>query len=105
MQEQLGAYIAIRAINEFANSALPNAPVRPDPPKRRRVLRAIVRLFVGTRASIPAGRTVGRTPGVRRAADNPEPGDWPGRLWQTPPARPADPHPTQPTTTTETTLD
>jgi hypothetical protein len=33
--------IAIRANNEYANSALPDAPVRPDPPRRRTLRRLI----------------------------------------------------------------
>ena len=85
----LGIYIAIRAINEYANSALPNAPIRPDPAKRRtlrRLIHAAKRLHQGIGASTSPGRTVGRTPAVRRQADKPAPGDWPGRAWQATPA-------------------
>ena len=97
MQEQLGAYIAIRAINEYANSALPNAPVRPDEPQRRTLRRlffAAARLARGTRASVPAGRIVGRTPPVRRPADKPSPGVWPGPEWQAAPGNKASRRPT-----------
>jgi hypothetical protein len=31
----IAAYLARIAVNELANSALPHAPVVPDPPKRR----------------------------------------------------------------------
>jgi hypothetical protein len=31
----IAAYLARVAVNELANSALPHAPVVPDPPKRR----------------------------------------------------------------------
>jgi hypothetical protein len=91
MQDLLGPYIAIHAVNEYANSALPNAPIRADPPKRRtlhRLIHAAMRHVQGSRASTPSARTVGRTPSVRRPADKPAPGDWPGRSWQAPPANP-----------------
>ncbi len=53
--QELGAFIAIRAINELANSALPDAPVRPDPPRRRplhRLINAARRPFQGTGAFV-----------------------------------------------------
>jgi hypothetical protein len=88
----LGIYIAIRAINEYANSALPNAPLRPDPPKRRtlrRLIAAAARYVYGMRPSTASARTVGRIPSVRRPADRPAPGDWPGRgTWQAPSTNP-----------------
>jgi hypothetical protein len=49
--EALVAYLARTAMNEYANSALPNAPVRPDPPRRRpvrRVIQTISRRVQGT---------------------------------------------------------
>jgi hypothetical protein len=41
MTSIITALLAIQATNELANSALPNAPVRPDPPKRQTVGRLI----------------------------------------------------------------
>lgn len=83
----IGAFLAVQATNELANSALPDAPVRPDPPKRqpgRQLIGAAARIVQGVRASAPAGRTVGRVPAALRGADRPAADDGPGRIWQSP---------------------
>ncbi|GAA1630896.1 hypothetical protein GCM10009744_18760 [Kribbella alba] len=83
----IGAFLAVQATNELANSALPDAPVRPDPPKRRpgrRLIDAAARIVQGIRASAPAGRSVGRVLAVRRGAGRPAADDGPGRVWESP---------------------